>query len=95
MNTKINEEIERYLKDSLAIKFPTTEEELIKSDIRYIAKHFYNLAVDDMKKEVKMRKRICEDSGDISGDDYIEKGYFNGKMFAYQEMLYFIEKQKA
>ena len=36
----LEEEIESYIKDSLAIKFPTTDKEQIKADIRYIARHF-------------------------------------------------------
>jgi len=36
----LEEEIENYIKDSLAIKFPTTDKEQIKADIRYIARHF-------------------------------------------------------
>jgi hypothetical protein len=36
----LEEEIENYIKDSLAIKFPTTDKEQIKADIRYIAHHF-------------------------------------------------------
>ncbi len=37
---ELEEEIESYIKDSLAIKFPTTDKEQIKADIRYIARHF-------------------------------------------------------
>jgi len=36
----LEEEIERYIPTSLAVKFPTTDIETIKSDIRYIARHF-------------------------------------------------------
>jgi len=36
----LEEEIENYIKDSLAIKFPTTDKDQIKADIRYIARHF-------------------------------------------------------
>lgn len=36
----LEEEIENYIKDSLDIKFPTTDKEQIKADIRYIARHF-------------------------------------------------------
>ena len=38
----LEEEIENYLKDSLAVKFPTTNVESIKADVRYIARHFAN-----------------------------------------------------
>lgn len=36
----LEEEIENYIKDSIAIKFPTTDKEQIKADIRYIARRF-------------------------------------------------------
>ena len=57
----LEEEIERYIPTSLAVKFPTTDIETIKSDIRYIARHFYELgrkskpkvSEDELYKEIE------------------------------------------
>ena len=48
----LEEEIENYIKDSLAIKFPTTDKEQIKADIRYIARHFAEWQKQQMMKDV-------------------------------------------
>lgn len=42
----LEQEIEEYQKTSLAIKFPTTDVELIKKDIAHIARHFYELGLN-------------------------------------------------
>ena len=60
----LEEEIENYIKDSLAIKFPTTDKEQIKADIRYIARHF---AEWQRKKDIEeMMKTLVE--GEIVKD---------------------------
>ena len=46
----LEEEIERYIPTSLAVKFPTTDIETIKSDIRYIARHFAQWGAEHLKK---------------------------------------------
>ena len=48
----LEEEIENYIKDSLAIKFPTTDKEQIKADIRYIARHFAEWQRKQLMKEL-------------------------------------------
>lgn len=56
----LEEEIERYISESLAIKFPTLNVEAIKSDIRHTARHFaewgekntINKTVEWMKKNL-------------------------------------------
>lgn len=39
---ELEEEINSYSKESLALKFPTTDKKQIKADIEYIARHFAN-----------------------------------------------------
>ena len=61
----LEEEIENYIKDSLAIKFPTTDKEQIKADIRYIARHFaewqHGKDFDDLlQSEMKFPKEFYE-----------------------------------
>ena len=48
----LEEEIENYIKDSLAIKFPTTDKEQKKADIRYIARHFADWQRKQLMKEL-------------------------------------------
>jgi hypothetical protein len=49
----LEKEIENYIKDSLAIKFPTTDKKQIKADIRYIAYHFAEWQKNQMKVALK------------------------------------------
>lgn len=61
----LDEEIENYIKESLAIKFPTTDKEQIKADIRYIARHFaewqHGKDFDDLlQSEMKFPKEFYE-----------------------------------
>ena len=69
----LEEEIERYIPTSLAVKFPTTDIETIKSDIRYIARHFYELGrqskpkvSEDVKTEAKNHRSTSNYHGDIN-----------------------------
>ena len=48
----LEEEIERYLKHSLAVKFPTTDVASIKADVRYIAHHFANWQKQQMMHDL-------------------------------------------
>lgn len=50
MQDGLEEEIERYIPTSLAVKFPTTDIETIKSDIRYIARRFAKWGAEHLKK---------------------------------------------
>lgn len=59
----LEEEIENYLKDSLAVKFPTTDVESIKADVRYIARHF---------AEWQRMQIIKDDKRGVCKDNYIE-----------------------
>jgi hypothetical protein len=49
----LDEEINAYLKVSLAVKFPTLDIESIKADVRYIARHFAEWQKQQMMKDVK------------------------------------------
>lgn len=53
----LEEEIEEYLKHCLAVKFPTTNIDAIKSDVRYIAHYFANWQKEQMEKE---RLKHCD-----------------------------------
>lgn len=46
----LEEEIERYSKETLAIKFPTTNIECIKADIKHVARHFAKWGAEHLKK---------------------------------------------
>lgn len=46
----LEEEINSYSKESLALKFPTTDKKQIKADIEYIARHFANWQKEQMMK---------------------------------------------
>ena len=62
----LEEEIERYIPTSLAVKFPTTDIETIKSDIRYIARHFAQWQKEQMLKEAVEGKIIFLFNGDVA-----------------------------
>lgn len=74
MNERLEKEIEQYTKESLAIKFPVLDMELIASDIKHTAQYFYDLALENVRKEVE--RKI---------DDYVEN---NGGVGAYTHTLY-------
>lgn len=58
----LEEEIERHLKECLDVKFPTTNIELIKKDVRYTAKHFVNWQMQQLMKNVVLETEVLRDS---------------------------------
>lgn len=49
----LEKEIETHLKDCLDVKFPTTDIELIKKDVTYTAKKFFELGMAASNKSQK------------------------------------------
>ena len=49
----LEKEIETHLKDCLDVKFPTTDIELIKKDVAYTAKKFFELGMSVSKQAMK------------------------------------------
>lgn len=49
----LEKEIETHLKDCLDVKFPTTDIELIKKDVAYTAKKFFELGMSVNKQAIK------------------------------------------
>ena len=47
----LEKEIETHLKECLDVKFPTTDIELIKKDVRYTAEMFFELGLKAQKGE--------------------------------------------
>ena len=57
----LEKEIETHLKDCLDVKFPTTDIELIKKDVAYTAKKFFELGMSVSKQAEKDLELTCED----------------------------------
>lgn len=74
----LEEEIERYIPTSLAIKFPTTDIETIKSDIRYIARHF---------AQWQKEQKVCEECPNRGNTHSYLKGLEDGKKEMREQMM--------
>ena len=48
---ELEKEIEEHIKECLDVKFPTTDIELIKKDVAYTARKFYELGLNSGKEE--------------------------------------------
>ena len=48
----LEKEILEYIKECLDVKFPTTDIELIKKDVAYTARHFYELGMSVMRERI-------------------------------------------
>ena len=47
----LDREIQEHIKECLDVKFPTTDIELIKKDVAYTARKFYELGINARKEE--------------------------------------------
>lgn len=75
----LEEEIENYIKDSLAIKFPTTDKEQIKADIRYIAHHF----AEWQKQKDQETIELAEDHAMLAGMNKMKEEMMENAVYGY------------
>ena len=85
MNQRLEEEINAYLEEKLKISLSETPRTWKITQV--VAQHFYNLALEDVKKEVEKNLKELNDRHEVLN---------RGEIQLYQKkILNFIEKQEV